>query len=165
MFYPYIGQFFADLLSGDLDSLLPSFYHRGSYLSSQLPWVPNNLLKGRYSVTPLPSNSCWLIWWHIKGGHPSNLCHQASFPEYFDDILKIGLCHQTSCSGYPNDILKVTAYYLASYSSQYWWQGWLPYKGEALIVSNWQLIFLTAFCDNQGWQLHALTSGQSQIDT
>ena len=119
---------------------------------SQLLWVPNDLLKGRYSVTPLPSNHCWLTWWRTEGGHPADLCSWASFLEYFDNILKVDLCHQTSYFGYPNDILKVITCHLAGYPDQYWWRGWLPHKGGALIVSNQQLNFLGAYRDNRGWQ-------------
>ena len=57
----------------------------------------------------------------------------SQLPWILDDILKVGLCHRT------DDILKVTACHPASYSGQYWWQGWLPYKKGALIASNRQL--------------------------
>ena len=91
MFYLWIGQFFADLLSEGLDSPLPSLYYQANTLAnpdslhlsfdqgSGQYWWPT---KGWISITPLPSSYCWLTWWHIEGGYPSNLRHRASFPEY-----------------------------------------------------------------------------------
>ena len=151
MLYLWIKQFFANLLSGGLNNFLPSLYYWASYSSysnvvllssSQLFWIPNDILKSRYSVTPLPSNYYWLTWWRNKSGHPSDLYHWASFPEYFNNILKLGLCHWINCSGSPDDILKVTACHLASNSGQYWGQSWLPHKGGALIAFNQQLWLL-----------------------